>query len=151
MRNSVSRLGLAVIALFSVGWLVLSGYSSADMNIQKQAKAAGVQGRQLPLLPQREASEKGCRHAQRPRQVARRRKGEAQRQGGRRRLAEGLSRRQEVNRRVSVLAAAVFATLGTAVRRSRDGRYRLRTDGSARRSSGRRGSASRSRCSTFSC
>ena len=42
MRNSVSRLGLAVIALFSVGWLVLSGYSSADMNIQKQAKAAGV-------------------------------------------------------------------------------------------------------------
>jgi hypothetical protein len=41
MRNSVSRLGLAVIALFSVGWLVLSSNSSADMNIQKQAKAAG--------------------------------------------------------------------------------------------------------------
>ncbi|HEY6930042.1 MAG TPA: hypothetical protein VJA66_10235 [Thermoanaerobaculia bacterium] len=42
MGNRVSRLGLAVIALFSVGWLVLSDYSSADMAIQKQAKAAGI-------------------------------------------------------------------------------------------------------------
>ena len=42
MRNSVSRFGLLVIAVFAIGWLVLSGNSAADMAIQKQAKAAGV-------------------------------------------------------------------------------------------------------------
>jgi hypothetical protein len=41
MRNSVSRLGLSMIALFSMGWLVLSGTSSATLPIQKKAKELG--------------------------------------------------------------------------------------------------------------
>ena len=37
-----SRLGLLAVLLFWSGWAVFSGTSSADMAIQKQAKAAGI-------------------------------------------------------------------------------------------------------------
>ena len=42
MNRRVSRLGFAAAMLFWIGWIALSGISSADMEIQKQAKAAGV-------------------------------------------------------------------------------------------------------------
>ena len=42
MSKSGSRLGLGALALFWAGWIVLSGTSSGDMAIQKQAKAAGI-------------------------------------------------------------------------------------------------------------
>jgi mono/diheme cytochrome c family protein len=42
MNSRVSRLGFAATALFWIGSIAFSGISSADMEIQKQAKAAGV-------------------------------------------------------------------------------------------------------------
>ena len=42
MSKSGSRLGIMIVALVWAGWIAFSGVSSADMEIQKQAKAAGV-------------------------------------------------------------------------------------------------------------
>ena len=42
MSKSVSRLGIMIVALVWAGWIAFAGVSSADMEIQKQAKAAGV-------------------------------------------------------------------------------------------------------------
>ena len=42
MQSRVSRIGALVSLLIVGGWLGLSATSSADMEIQKQAKAAGV-------------------------------------------------------------------------------------------------------------
>jgi len=42
MSKSVSRLGIMIVALVWAGWIAFTGVSSADMEIQKQAKAAGV-------------------------------------------------------------------------------------------------------------
>ena len=42
MKNTGSRIGYAVTALVWAGSIALSGISTADMDIQKQAKAAGV-------------------------------------------------------------------------------------------------------------
>ena len=42
MSKSGSRLGIMIVALVWAGWIALTGVSSADMEIQKQAKAAGV-------------------------------------------------------------------------------------------------------------
>ncbi len=42
MKSRVSRIGALVSLLIVGGWLGLSATSSADMEIQKQAKAAGV-------------------------------------------------------------------------------------------------------------
>jgi len=42
MKTRFSRLALTAALLFWAGWVAFSGTSSADMNIQKQAKAAGV-------------------------------------------------------------------------------------------------------------
>lgn len=42
MQIKSSRLGLSVITLFCCGWIALSGISSATLDHQKQAKAAGV-------------------------------------------------------------------------------------------------------------
>jgi len=42
MKSRTTRLGLAAVLLFWGGWIAFSGTSSADMEIQKQAKAAGV-------------------------------------------------------------------------------------------------------------
>ena len=43
MRTQVSRLGLTAALLVWAGWIAFSGTSSASMDIQKQAKAAGVE------------------------------------------------------------------------------------------------------------
>ncbi len=40
--SKVSRLGLTALALSWAGWIALSGTSSGDLAIQKQAKAAGI-------------------------------------------------------------------------------------------------------------
>ena len=42
MKKNVNGISILVIALVWVGSIVLSGISTADMDIQKQAKAAGV-------------------------------------------------------------------------------------------------------------
>ena len=42
MSKSGSRLGIMIVALVWAGWIAFAGVSSADMEIQKQAKAAGV-------------------------------------------------------------------------------------------------------------
>ena len=42
MQSRISRIGALVSLLIVGGWLGLSATSSADMEIQKQAKAAGV-------------------------------------------------------------------------------------------------------------
>jgi hypothetical protein len=42
MQSRVSRIGALVSLLIVGGWLGFSATSSADMEIQKQAKAAGV-------------------------------------------------------------------------------------------------------------
>ena len=43
MQSRVSRVGILVSLLIVCGWLAFSGTSSATMDIQKQAKAAGVE------------------------------------------------------------------------------------------------------------
>jgi len=40
MKTHGSRLGLVAAVLFWAGWIAFSGTSTADMEIQKQAKAA---------------------------------------------------------------------------------------------------------------
>jgi len=42
MKTHGSRLGLVAAVLFWAGWIAFSGTSPADMEIQKQAKAAGA-------------------------------------------------------------------------------------------------------------
>jgi hypothetical protein len=42
MNPRVSRFGVVAALLVACGWVVSSGTSTADMDIQKQAKAAGV-------------------------------------------------------------------------------------------------------------
>ena len=42
MRTRATRIGAMVTLLVWCGWIVLSATSSASMDIQKQAKAAGV-------------------------------------------------------------------------------------------------------------
>ena len=42
MKTPRSRLGLTAALLFWGGWIALSGTSSASLDTQKQAKAAGV-------------------------------------------------------------------------------------------------------------
>jgi len=42
MKNAGTRLGLIAATLFWCGWIAFSGTSSATMDVQKQAKAAGV-------------------------------------------------------------------------------------------------------------
>ena len=42
MSKSGARLGIMIVALVWAGWIAFTGVSSADMEIQKQAKAAGV-------------------------------------------------------------------------------------------------------------
>ena len=42
MSKTGSRIGFTVLVLVWCGWIALSGVSTADLEIQKQAKAAGV-------------------------------------------------------------------------------------------------------------
>ena len=42
MKKTVNGITALVVGLVWVGWVALSGTSAADMDIQKQAKAAGV-------------------------------------------------------------------------------------------------------------
>jgi hypothetical protein len=42
MKSKGSRLGLTTALLFWGGWIAFSGTSSANLEMQKQAKAAGV-------------------------------------------------------------------------------------------------------------
>ena len=42
MSKTGSRLGFTVVTLVWAGWIAFTGVSSADLDIQKQAKAAGV-------------------------------------------------------------------------------------------------------------
>jgi hypothetical protein len=42
MNRAASRLGLTAAVLFWAGWIALSGTSSATLETQKEAKAAGV-------------------------------------------------------------------------------------------------------------
>ena len=42
MSKSGARLGIMIVALVWAGWIAFTRVSSADMEIQKQAKAAGV-------------------------------------------------------------------------------------------------------------
>ena len=42
MSRTGSRIGLTVVAFFWAGWVLFSGTSSATLDYQKQAKAAGV-------------------------------------------------------------------------------------------------------------
>jgi hypothetical protein len=42
MNSRVSRFGVLAALLVACGWIAASGTSTADMEIQKQAKAAGV-------------------------------------------------------------------------------------------------------------
>jgi hypothetical protein len=41
--SKVSRLGLTALGLSWAGWIALSGTSSATLDYQKQAKAAGIE------------------------------------------------------------------------------------------------------------
>lgn len=42
MKKLGSRLGLLAVLLFWCGWIAFSGTTTASMDIQKQAKAAGI-------------------------------------------------------------------------------------------------------------
>ncbi len=82
-----------VTLLVWCGWMVFCAISTATMDIQKQAKAAGVDAKNcqychVDKLPKKDA---GMHELERCRQVAHRREGEAGRQGRRRRVGEGLS------------------------------------------------------------
>jgi mono/diheme cytochrome c family protein len=62
MRIQGSRLGLSAALLVSAGWIAFSGTSSASMDIQKQAKAAGVEVKNCQTchtatLPKKESHE----------------------------------------------------------------------------------------------
>ncbi len=96
MSKTGSRLGLAALVLFWAGWIALSGTSLATLDYQKQAKAAGVDAKNcqychVAALPKKDSHESNDRGKW---LVAE--KDEAQREGDRRRMAEGLPGRQEV-------------------------------------------------------
>lgn len=62
MKIRGSRLGMTVALLVSSGWIVLSGTSSATLEHQKQAKAAGVDAKtcqtcHVDKLPKKDAHE----------------------------------------------------------------------------------------------
>ncbi len=62
MKNAGSRLGLLAAILFWCGWIALTGTSSASLDTQKQAKAAGVNAANcqychVDKLPKKEAHE----------------------------------------------------------------------------------------------
>ena len=62
MSKSGSRLGIMIVALVWAGWIAFTGVSSADMEIQKQAKAAGVEVKNCQTchtatLPKKESHE----------------------------------------------------------------------------------------------
>jgi hypothetical protein len=62
MKTRSSRLGLTVALLFWGGWIAFSGTSSATLEHQKQAKAAGVDAKNcqychVDKLPKKEAHE----------------------------------------------------------------------------------------------
>lgn len=62
MKNAGSRLGLLAVTLFWSGWILLSGTSSATLDHQKEAKAAGVdvkncQHCHIDKLPKKDAHE----------------------------------------------------------------------------------------------
>ena len=42
MSKTGSRLGFTIVTLVWAGWIAFTGVSTADLDIQKQAKAAGV-------------------------------------------------------------------------------------------------------------
>src|SRR4029453_5202846 len=69
-----------------------------DPSPSEEGEGAGLRRDELPVLPRRETPEEGRGDSQRARQVADRREGKTGREGSRRRLAEGLPRRQEVIR-----------------------------------------------------
>jgi hypothetical protein len=62
MKNRGSRLGAIAVLLAWCAWIAFSGTSTADMEIQKQAKAAGVEikdctGCHTAKLPKKDAHE----------------------------------------------------------------------------------------------
>ena len=62
MAKPVTRFGIVVVVLVWCGWTALTSVSSADMEIQKQAKAAGVdvkncQACHTASLPKKESHE----------------------------------------------------------------------------------------------
>ncbi len=62
MRKTVSRLALSATALFWMGWMALSGTSTATMGMQKKAKEAGFkvencQYCHIDKLPKKDASD----------------------------------------------------------------------------------------------
>ena len=62
MSPRVSRFGVVAALLVACGWVVSSGTSTADMEIQKQAKAAGVDAKNCQYchtvsLPKKEAGQ----------------------------------------------------------------------------------------------
>ena len=59
MKTKGSRLGAMVALLVWCGWIALSATSSATMDIQKQAKAAGVDAKNCHVdkLPKKDAGQ----------------------------------------------------------------------------------------------
>ena len=62
MRNAGTRLGVIAAMLFWCGWIAFSGTSSATMDTQKQAKAAGINAANcqychVEKLPKKDAHE----------------------------------------------------------------------------------------------
>ena len=60
MSKTGSRLGLAGLVLFWAGWIALSGTSSAMLETQKEAKAAGVDAKNcqychIAAMPKKES------------------------------------------------------------------------------------------------
>lgn len=60
MRTNVSRLGLSAVAFFWIGWLALSGTSSATLDIQKKAKAAGYKAENCQFCHVEKLPKKGA-------------------------------------------------------------------------------------------
>ena len=66
MRTRGTRIGSMVALLVSSGWIALSGTSSATLDIQKQAKAAGVDAKNcqychVATLPKKDSHENNDR------------------------------------------------------------------------------------------
>ncbi len=62
MRTTGSRVGAMVVLLVWCGWIAFSGISTATMEIQKQAKAAGVDAKNcqychVDKLPKKDAGQ----------------------------------------------------------------------------------------------
>ena len=99
MRKSRTDLGIGAVLAFWCAWILLAGTSSANLTIQKKAKEAGFpaancQYCHIEKLPKKDAvshNERGI--------WLKAEKDQAQRQGSRSGVAQGLSGRQEVNLR----------------------------------------------------